>query len=367
MQLLGRALVAEGHTVRVIGIYHHSCKELEYENDHGVQVWRLRRSRFRFGWIWARYQVFRTISKWSRAHEIDLIEIADYAGAAAKWPKLRVPVIARLHGSATYYAAELRYGLKKIDYWLENASLARADFVCSVSHYAAKQTQKAFDARLESIEVLYNFVEAISNPSHQQRSSDKVVYSGTLTRKKGILSLLKAWKIVLGSCKHATLHVYGKDRLSDSDRQLVTAVCNELNQELAGAISFHGHVTRQVVLDALTSARVGVFPSYAESFGLGPAESMAVACPTIYTERGCGGELVRHQRDGLLVDPDQPEKIAEAILELLRDDQLADRLGWAGHQRIVDNFSLAVLLPLNLAFYRKCIKMGPTASVSSAK
>ncbi len=352
---MGRALVAEGHSVRVIGMYSWSHLAPEYEEDQGVQVWRIRRPRPRWGWLWGRYRIFRAVSKWSRNQEIDLVEVADYSGAAAKWPKLPVPVIIRLHGSATYFAKELNRKIKNIDYWLENSSLKRADFVCSVSQYTAKQTQRAFNLPLNSVAVLYNFVESTPPQVDQTRSNEKVVFSGTLTSKKGIISLIKAWRTVLTERKDAQLHIYGKDVLSEANSLIRQTVCKEIEAIQKDSVYFHGHVPREEVLDALLQARLGVFPSYAESFGLAPAEAMAAACPTIYTERGCGGELVRDHKDGLLIDPDKPEQIAEAILRLLQDDSFATQLGTAGQDRIREKFSPAVLMPQNIAFYHNCI------------
>ena len=83
-----------------------------------------------------------------------------------------------------------------------------------------------------------------------------------------------------------------------------------LEQRLDGfapSVRFHGAVPHPVVLSALASARVAVFPSFAEAFGLAPLEAMAHACPTIFSRRGSGPELICDGRDGLLVDPSNPE------------------------------------------------------------
>jgi glycosyltransferase involved in cell wall biosynthesis len=60
--------------------------------------------------------------------------------------------------------------------------------------------------------------------------------------------------------------------------------------------------------------------------------------------------------DGLLVDPDDPPAIAEAILRLLADDNLAARLGEAGHRRVVDRFAIDTLLAENEAFFAQAIE-----------
>ena len=82
---------------------------------------------------------------------------------------------------------------------------------------------------------------------------------------------------------------------------------------------------------------------------------MAYGCPTIYSQRGSGPELIENGRDGLLIEPDQPDKIAEAIVRVLTDDSLAQRLGEAGRERVMKNFSAQVLLAQNEAFYQECL------------
>ncbi len=66
-----------------------------------------------------------------------------------------------------------------------------------------------------------------------------------------------------------------------------------------------------------------MFPSYAEAFALAPLEAMAAGCPTVYSQRGSGPELIENNRDGLLVEPDQPGEIAETIIRVLEDNNLA--------------------------------------------
>ena len=141
-QVLGRGLVARGHEVRVIGSYLEPLASTGPEWDEGVRVWRLRRPKARLGWIAARYQVFRQVAAWARQGQIDVVECPDWEGWAAGWPKLSVPVVARLHGSQAYFAAELRQKCGKSARWLESASLERSDFWCSVSRYTKGKTMR---------------------------------------------------------------------------------------------------------------------------------------------------------------------------------------------------------------------------------
>ena len=70
--------------------------------------------------------------------------------------------------------------------------------------------------------------------------------------------------------------------------------------------------------------------------------------------------MVRHRIDGLLVDPDEPGQIADAIVTLLQDEALAKSLGEAGRKRVTSAFALERIVPLNEEFYSRAIRLfGP--------
>lgn len=354
-QVLARALVQAGHQVRVAGLYAQSYPAPDYEEDQGVRVWRLRQSAHRLSWVPARHKLFRTIARWSRHGDIDLVEVPDWEGWAAGWPRLPVPVIARLHGAMSYFACELGQPVRRTPFWLERASLRRAEFWCSVSRYTANKTQRLFGLRSGPRAILYNPVEVPNDLYVNIRSSSHVIFTGTLTAKKGIVSLARAWPRVTEVCKDAELHIYGKDGRTDEEPSMQAFIRSQHNGHVAKSIHFHGHVDRTELFATLQSARVAVFPSYAEAFAIAPLEAMAYGCPTIYSQRGSGPELIEDGRDGLLIDPDHPHEIAEAIIRVLTDDSLAQRLGQAGRERVKQNFSAQVLLAQNEAFYQDCL------------
>lgn len=354
-QVLSRALVRAGHEVRVVGVYLESYPAPDYEEDQGVRVWRLRRTTSRFSRMPARRQLFRTVAGWSRRGEIDLIEVPDWEGWVAGWPKLPVPIIARLNGSVSYFAAEMNRPVNRVTFWLERASLRRAEFWCSVSRYTADKTRQLFGLRSGPGAILYNPVDVPADVPDRRRSSGRVIFTGTLAVKKGIVSLANAWPRVLEACGEAELHIYGKDGRTDEGPSMQALIRAQHNGRVGRSLHFHGHVDRAEIFTALQTARLAVFPSYAEAFALAPLEAMAYGCPTIYSRRGSGPELIEDGRDGLLVEPDRPHEIAEAVARLLTDDDLARRLGRGGRERVMKHFSAETLLAQNVAFYEECL------------
>jgi glycosyltransferase involved in cell wall biosynthesis len=260
----------------------------------------------------------------------------------------------RLHGSLTYIAAELGEPVDLTARLLEWASFRRADFWCAVSRYTAQKTHELFGLRANGT-VLYNPVEMPSETVVPARSKNQVVFTGALKINKGILSLIKAWPGVTAVHPDAELHVFGRDRLTEDGQSMQAFLLSQLDGGIGTSVHFGGFAERRQIFHALQTARLAVFPSYAEAFAQAPMEAMACGCPTVFTRRTSGPELIEHDQSGLLIDPDRPDEIADAIIRLLADDALAQRLGEAGRKRIRDNFSTEVLVGLNEAFYQNCL------------
>jgi len=353
-QSLGRALVAAGHGVKVIGVYRPSLAAPDFAMDGGVEVFRIPEEPPRFGWMQARRELYRRVREWVSAGAVDVVEVPDWQGWAALWPRLPVPLVCRLSGSSVYFAAEMGRRTSPVAAALEGMSLHRANYWCSVSRYTAEKSRKLFRLKKGPDAIIYNPVEVPSPIEFSRRSKGEVVFTGTLTAKKGIVSLVRAWLEVIRQRSDARLEVFGKDGPFEGGPSM-----REYLEKLLGAamrtVSFHGHVSRSAVTAALRTARVAVFPSYAEAFALAPLESMAAGCPTIYTQRGSGPEAIDDGRDGLLIDPDSPAMIADAILRLLADDPVAEALGLAGRERVQRSFSTAVIVKSNEQFFARCV------------
>ena len=360
-QTLGRALTAAGHAVRVIGAYPPDHPGVPYEVDRGVEVWRLRDGTHRPGKALVRRRLFHTVATWARSGAIDLVEAPDWEGAIAAWPRLPVPVVVRANGSMIYFASELGTRPQAVTALLERAAFRRADFWCAVSDYTARKTAELFRPRHGASAVLYNPValpessEVSLESSAASPRAPAVVFSGTLTGKKGVVELLRAWPRVRAACPDAELHLFGRDGLTPAGTSMREFLAAHAGATEANRVHLHGHVSHVELHRALRAARVAVFPSFVEAFALAPMEAMACGCPTIYSRRTSGAELIRHEETGLLIEPDDPIAIADAIVRVLGDATLASRLGAAGRREVETRFAVGVLLRENEAFYRACL------------
>ena len=186
--------------------------------------------------------------------------------------------------------------------------------------------------------------------------NDKVVgFVGRLVREKGVEELLKAMGQVIKEIPEAKLLVVGDTLASDRDRR-TTERLQELIQRnnLEATIKFTGF--REDIPELLAIMDLFVLPSHREGMPRSILEAMATGKPVVATNiRGCREEVV-HGETGYLVPVNDPDKLAEAIIGILSDRVLAERMGEAGRQRAVDFFDEGQVLEKQLSVYRTLIQ-----------
>jgi glycosyltransferase involved in cell wall biosynthesis len=94
----------------------------------------------------------------------------------------------------------------------------------------------------------------------------------------------------------------------------------------------------------LEAADLFVLPSRSEGQPNAVIEAMAMGLPVVASRVGGVPEVARHDREALLVEPDEPERLAGACREVLTTPDLAERLGRAGRERARAEFSLPTML-----------------------
>ncbi len=103
---------------------------------------------------------------------------------------------------------------------------------------------------------------------------------------------------------------------------------------------FHILGFRNDVVNLLAAATVHVSTSLQESFGLTLIEAMASCKPVVATRCGGPEEVIVDGETGFIVEPKNPQAIAQAVLKLLNQPDLARRFGEAGRLRVEQEFTV---------------------------
>jgi phosphatidylinositol alpha-1,6-mannosyltransferase len=158
---------------------------------------------------------------------------------------------------------------------------------------------------------------------------------------KGVDTLLRAWPAVRRAVPHAKLTIVG----DGPDRLRLEREAARLN--LNGSVRFAGRLDDGELALAYVEAALFALPvrtsiarrPQGEGFGLAFLEASAAGLPVVAGAGGAIPELVKHGETGLLVDPNDPDQVAGAIVRLLRDPELAGRMGRNARKRALDFFT----------------------------
>ena len=150
----------------------------------------------------------------------------------------------------------------------------------------------------------------------EPREPRQVLYVGWLNYNKGIDDLLHAVARIRRGGEQIRLVLVGSAayRKTRLEEQALRELADSLGLE--DAVVFVGRQPQEEVARLMRQSALLVLPSRAESFGAVLVEALASGTPVVATRSG-GPEDIVQDGVGVLVPPNDPEKLAEAILEVL--------------------------------------------------
>ena len=153
-----------------------------------------------------------------------------------------------------------------------------------------------------------------------------VAFVGRLFRKKGVDVLLRAIPLVRAVVPDMRLRIVG----AGPERAALQHLIGEL--ELGDAVAMQGFLKRDDIPVVLGDAWLQVVPSvYEEPFGVVTIEAMMRGTALVATNTGGPSEVVREGETGFLVPSGDVDALATAIIRVLRDRALAERLGGSAY------------------------------------
>lgn len=275
--------------------------------------------------------------------QTDIILANSWYGYALKRQgiKLVITVYHCVHDAAY---APYRSRLQKMyhDAWIyshESCSLQAADRVVAISNYTAASVKRIFTG-CDPV-VIYPGIDAgYFRPGQTVRHDGKfrLLFAGTPSRRKGF-DLLAPIMQRLGddfSLSYTGPASPGKHRGTDNIKGL-------------------GKLGQGALLLAYQECDALLFPTRFEGFGYAVCEAMACGKPVITSDNSSLPELVQHNATGILCKTDDIDAFVNAARLLAANPVLAMRMGEAGRERVLQNFTLEKMTDNYIRLYEEVL------------
>jgi starch synthase len=264
------------------------------------------------------------------------------------------------------WKAEQLGGGYQVSTWCERTSAASAAAVVAVSDGMRADILAAYpEIHNERVRVIRNGIDTdeyrpdpgtdVLERYGVDRARPYVIFVGRITRQKGVPVLLRAASRLIPEAQLVLLA-----GAADTPEQLaeVTELVAGLRATRSGVIWIPEMLPKPEVIQFLTHAAVFAIPSIYEPLGIVNLEAMA--CGTAVAGSRTGGipEVVADGETGLLVPPDDPPALAEALNALLRDPARARAMGQAGRKRAIAEFGWPAIAAQTADLYAELVHAG---------
>jgi glycogen synthase len=234
----------------------------------------------------------------------------------------RTRIVLDVHGdwrtATRLYGSPARKLLNPVADRLARVAVRRADAIRTVSDYttglvrdAGVEPKAVFPAFMD----LEPFLERLPETLPERPAA---LFIGVLELYKNVDGLVEAWRLAAPRVPDAELRIVGRGARAG----LVADVVNELPAQTSWRLS----LTTDEVARALDDATLLVLPSRSEGMGRVIVEALCRGRPVVASRVGGIRDLVRDGENGILVDPGDPAALADALVSLLSDRALAERL-----------------------------------------
>jgi glycosyltransferase involved in cell wall biosynthesis len=354
---MAEALTQKGIQVSIVGLNYNAINETQQLN--GVTIIRVKKSKVKgLAWFFNSIAIAATIANLHKKKPINSIEGAELSFAFL--PKIKdIKYVIRLHGGHHFFAEAENREINKWKGFQEKRSFKKADAFIAVSNYVKTHTANYLSYHNKPIEVIFNPISSLLfQPQKSEIEKNNITFAGTICEKKGVRQLIQAFPLIKEKFPNAILNIYGRDWFFPDGSSYVKMLQEtELPQlgDVSKDVIFHGAIPYEKIPNAYAKAAVCVFPSHMETLGLVAPEAMAMEKAVVFTKLGPGPEVITHDETGLLCNPHEPTDIANKVIQILENENLAYQLGKNARIKVLEQFEITNLVSKNISFYNKII------------
>ncbi len=311
-------------------------------------------------WISLAWNFRRALRSLTQRQALDIIHFTDareslfWKGPIPRVGNINDTYSAELHPLryylSHYYDGLLRWAYYHFVHACEKIALNRLDIVMANSRFTARTIQQNYHVPEAHLRVCYksvvtaDYAELRAARANASTHPTRVLFVGTNMQRKGLPGLIQAARQVIESFPQVEFWVVGQDPALPRLKEF----CQE--QGVMPNFHFLGWKSQAELRQVYAECDIFAMPSLTEAFGVVLLEALASGLLVVSTNVGGIPEIIQNERDGLLVPPENPDELAQALLSLLRDEALADRLRVNGCER-AQAFDLSRMMACTYEIY----------------
>lgn len=360
---LSRFLAEQGTMVHVITPRVKGCPDEQV--DQGVFIHRIgtpaREQRNFKSWTFSfnSEAIGKAINISHQVNGLDVIHAHDWLVAYAGRSVAKIfemPLVTTIHATEHGRNLGLHNRMQVEINEIEKNLALEADRVICCSRYMQDEICTLFGLRPEEVSIIPNgvdpglFTELPQQPATViDRHARNVFFIGRLVPEKGVRQLVRCFPLVLEQIPEARLVIGG----CGPEEKLLLKLAEKMG--LSEKVQFTGFLRDKERNYVYHEASVAVFPSFYEPFGIVALEAMATLTPVIVGNVGGLAEIVEHDVNGLKVTPGDEPELAAAIISILQDEQLSERLSMNGYHNVTSVYSWDAIARSTIEVYRQAV------------
>ena len=276
--------------------------------------------------------------------------------------KLNIPLVVSDQGGLTThpFLAESGFFLKTL-YKIQDFFIKKIINDASVISVANEYEQKIFSSlnkksRIEIIRNGVNLKKLVSKHNFKEKyqiNSNFILFVGRFSKSKGIETLINAFSIVKNELKDSNIHlvIMGVDFGYQAEMEKLIK-----KLDLSEEIKVIKNPPRDDVISAYGESEFLVLPSQWELSPLVPLESFAFKKPVISTNSHGIPYTVQNNKNGILVEPENSLELSNAIVKLLNDSELREKLGQSGYNFVNEECNCVSMAKNSLKLYEDILE-----------
>jgi glycosyltransferase involved in cell wall biosynthesis len=282
---------------------------------------------------------------------------------------LPCPYVMTVHDMLEHMSRPAPTGIwRSLYFQLTRRALRGAERIFAVSNFTKSEIEKLFEIPSERIEVVYNAIDERFLHGHASSADRELIaqryqvtypfllYAGRISPHKNVVRMIEAFSALKTELEREQAYpdlkliIIGDDLSGNPDLRRTVVRSGVQND-----VRFLGFVPIEVLRIFYDEAKIFVFPSLYEGFGLPPLEAMAHGTPTVTSNVSSLPEVVGNA--AVLVNPENVFEIMHALHRVLTDQALRARMKERGEQQVA-KFSWEKSVARILKVYRQVAEGG---------